>query len=94
MRMDLGTRNTLLYDFMHGMTAVSLEMSDEPIFISSKSVWVRIERMVGFAEVSNHEFISCNCFCILNEFSDCLLSFYNGKWVILSTNISHFVMSN
>ena len=52
MRMDLGTRNTLLYDFMHGMTAVSLEMSDEPIFISSKSVWVRIERMVGFAEVS------------------------------------------
>ena len=31
MRMDLGTRNTLLYDFMHCMTAVSLEMSDEPI---------------------------------------------------------------
>ena len=30
MRMDLGTRNTLLYDFMHCMTAVSLEMSDEP----------------------------------------------------------------
>ena len=30
MRMDLGTRNTLLYDFMHYMTAVSLEMSDEP----------------------------------------------------------------
>ena len=28
--MDLGTRNTLLYDFMHCMTAVSLEMSDEP----------------------------------------------------------------
>ena len=32
MRMDLGTRNTLLYDFMHYMTAVSLEMSDEPFF--------------------------------------------------------------
>ncbi len=32
MRMDLGTRNTLLYDFMHCMTAVSLEMSDEPHF--------------------------------------------------------------
>ncbi|RAS43503.1 hypothetical protein BC673_12341 [Prevotella pallens] len=32
MRMDLGTRNTLLYDFMHCMTAVSLEMSDEPYF--------------------------------------------------------------
>ena len=31
MRMDLGTRNTLLYDFMHCMTAVSLEMSDEPL---------------------------------------------------------------
>ena len=30
MLMDLGTRNTLLYDFMHCMTAVSLEMSDEP----------------------------------------------------------------
>ena len=30
MRMDLGTRNTLLYDFMHCMTAVSLEVSDEP----------------------------------------------------------------
>ena len=34
MRMDLGTRNTLLYDFMHCMTAVSLEMSDEPYFIT------------------------------------------------------------
>ena len=33
MRMDLGTRNTLLYDFMHCMTAVSLEMSDEPYYI-------------------------------------------------------------
>ena len=33
MRMDLGTRNTLLYDFMHCMTAVSLEMSDEPLFV-------------------------------------------------------------
>ena len=32
MPMDLGTRNTLLYDFMHCMTAVSLEMSDEPLF--------------------------------------------------------------
>ena len=32
MRMDLGMRNTLLYDFMHCMTAVSLEMSDEPYF--------------------------------------------------------------
>jgi len=32
MPMDLGTRNTLLYDFMHCMTAVSLEMSDEPFF--------------------------------------------------------------
>ena len=31
MPMDLGTRNTLLCDFMHCMTAVSLEMSDEPI---------------------------------------------------------------
>ena len=30
MRMDLGTKNTVLYDFMHCMTAVSLEMSDEP----------------------------------------------------------------
>jgi len=30
MRMDLGMRNTLLYDFMHCMTVVSLEMSDEP----------------------------------------------------------------
>lgn len=30
--MDLGTRNTLLCDFMHCMTAVSLEMSDEPFF--------------------------------------------------------------
>ena len=30
MPMDLGTRNTLLCDFMHCMTAVSLEMSDEP----------------------------------------------------------------
>ena len=35
MRMDLGTRNTLLYDFMHCMTAVSLEMSDEPYYFSS-----------------------------------------------------------
>ena len=34
MRMDLGTRNTLLYDFMHYMTAVSLEMSDEPFFLT------------------------------------------------------------
>ena len=34
MRMDLGTRNTLLYDFMHCMTAVSLEMSDEPYKIA------------------------------------------------------------
>ena len=33
MRMDLGTRNTLLYDFMHCMTVVSLEMSDEPFFL-------------------------------------------------------------
>ena len=33
MPMDLGTRNTLLCDFMHCMTAVSLEMSDEPDFI-------------------------------------------------------------
>ena len=33
MPMDLGTRNTLLCDFMHCMTAVSLEMSDEPQFI-------------------------------------------------------------
>ena len=32
MPMDLGTRNTLLCDFMHCMTAVSLEMSDEPVF--------------------------------------------------------------
>ncbi len=31
--MDLGTRNTLLCDFMHCMTAVSLEMSDEPKII-------------------------------------------------------------
>ncbi len=30
MPMDLGTRNTLLYDFMHCMIAVSLEMSDKP----------------------------------------------------------------
>ena len=30
MRMDLGMRDTLLYDSMHCMTAVSLEMSDEP----------------------------------------------------------------
>ena len=30
MPMDLGTRNTLLCDFMYCMTAVSLEMSDEP----------------------------------------------------------------
>ena len=37
MRMDLGTRNTLLYDFMHCMTAVSLEMSDEPeIFLTER----------------------------------------------------------
>ena len=28
--MDLGMRDTLLYDSMHCMTAVSLEMSDEP----------------------------------------------------------------
>ena len=35
MPMDLGTRNTLLCDFMHCMTAVSLEMSDEPFFGSS-----------------------------------------------------------
>lgn len=34
MRMDLGMRNTLLYDSMHCMTAVSLEMSDEPFFCS------------------------------------------------------------
>ena len=34
MRMDLGTRNTLLYDSMHCMTAVSLEMSDEPYNVS------------------------------------------------------------
>ena len=33
MPMDLGTRNTLLCDFMHCMTAVSLEMSDEPFFL-------------------------------------------------------------
>lgn len=34
MRMDLGMRNTLLYDFMHCMTAVSLEMSDGPFFLA------------------------------------------------------------
>ena len=33
MPMDLGTRNTLLCDFMHCMTAVSLEMSDEPFLL-------------------------------------------------------------
>ena len=37
MPMDLGTRNTLLCDFMHCMTAVSLEMSDEPYFSASFS---------------------------------------------------------
>ena len=37
MPMDLGTRNTLLCDFMHCMTAVSLEMSDEPHLILRKS---------------------------------------------------------
>ena len=31
--MGLEMGDTLLYDFMHSMTAVSLEMSDEPIFI-------------------------------------------------------------
>ena len=30
MLMDLGTRKTLLYDSMYYITAVSLEMSDEP----------------------------------------------------------------
>ena len=46
MRMDLGTRNTLLYDFMHCMTAVSLEMSDEPYFwlvnflLQSEGLWL------------------------------------------------------
>ena len=30
MPMDLGMRDTLLYDSMHCTTAVSLEMSDEP----------------------------------------------------------------
>ena len=34
MSMDLGMRNTLLYDSMHCMTAVLLEMSDEPFFCS------------------------------------------------------------
>ena len=31
--MDLGMRDTLLYDSMHCTTAVSLEMSDEPYII-------------------------------------------------------------
>ena len=35
MPMDLGMRDTLLYDSMHCTTAVSLEMSDEPIFFTS-----------------------------------------------------------
>ena len=30
MPMDLGMKETLLYDSMHCTTAVSLEMSDEP----------------------------------------------------------------
>ena len=46
MRMDLGTRNTLLYDFMHCMTAVSLEMSDEPYFGHSK---VGISTALGYS---------------------------------------------
>ena len=40
MRMDLGTRNTLLYDFMHCMTAVSLEMSDEPFILGFNQIFV------------------------------------------------------
>ena len=45
MPMDLGTRNTLLCDFMHCMTAVSLEMSDEPSFkkedVKNNYIWCR-----------------------------------------------------
>ena len=44
MRMDLGTRNTLLYDFMHCMTAVSLEMSDEPFIVVKKHKYSYADR--------------------------------------------------
>ena len=46
MRMDLGTRNTLLYDFMHCMTAVSLEMSDEPKVSLQSSVNQRVIKLL------------------------------------------------
>ena len=51
MRMDLGTRNTLLYDFMHCMTAVSLEMSDEPL-LASKRRLIGLQK-VPFGSLSN-----------------------------------------
>ena len=38
MPMDLGMRDTLLYDYMHCTTAVSLEMSDEPFLLVVKEV--------------------------------------------------------
>ena len=40
MRMDLGMRNTLLYDFMHCMTVVSLEMSDEPFLFLCRNILI------------------------------------------------------
>ena len=51
MRMDLGMRNTLLYDFMHCMTVVSLEMSDEPkivyaILSALLGIFIRIYRLL------------------------------------------------
>ena len=51
MRMDLGTRNTLLYDFMHCMTAVSLEMSDEPYLLCF--LWFSLSFLFSSSEIED-----------------------------------------
>ena len=68
MRMDLGMRNTLLYDFMHCMTAVSLEMSDEPFFIMVKT------------ESTSKDLFDCsvNCFFVKGQES-IYYTYNNGK---------------
>ena len=58
MPMDLGTRNTLLCDFMHCMTAVSLEMSDEPL-LEAKRACVGFELHENSLQISTNEGISC-----------------------------------
>ena len=77
MPMDLGTRNTLLCDFMHCMTAVSLEMSDEPNFFCfliyiAKILLIQrspITLLCKFAPLSLFFTLLCNSltiFCIKN----------------------------